>query len=56
MTWNPRSSPEPCSAFELLEAASLFQAAAISFSIMVFLEKGPLPEQPPLSRNLLPWS
>src|ERR1019366_6443561 len=47
MTWKPRSSPEPCSAVDLLEAASLFQTAASSFSIMVFLEKGPLPEQPP---------
>ncbi|MGA2145552.1 MAG: hypothetical protein ABSH49_11390 [Bryobacteraceae bacterium] len=31
----------------MLEAASLFQTAAISFSIMVFLEKGSLADQPP---------
>jgi hypothetical protein len=47
MTWKPRSSPEPCSAVDLLEAASLFQTAAISFSIMAFLGKGSLSGQPP---------
>src|ERR1039458_2894373 len=47
ITWKTRSTPESCSPVDLLEAASLFQTAAISFSIMVFLVKGSLPGQPP---------